>query len=516
MITVLDSGLLGGHANNALDRHHFALHVRGAAADQLRFYRHLPTASIGRYQISDRELRIDHCHDNGIAVVRRLSGGGAVYLDSGQLCWTLLLRLPAAWRSFDLAQLLAVFCGALAAALQRLGIAVRHKYPNDLEIDGRKIATLFAAGAAESLLLHGILLLDADIQTMLEVLRVPTEKLSADGLAAARERLTTVKQCIGAMPEPAEIQAAVIAGLSTLPELCFGRRQIGVAGAPPKASAEARTAAYQLDWRKEPEALEALWKMPGTTLRARAEFDAKGRRLARIEFGGDLHVSPADLFERLQRVLRGLPAARVEQRTIEFFAAGDADLLGFDAKAITCLLRVLLDKLSLRGSGFSAVQLNTLMPYSQQPESMRQILKRAGVMLVPYCAKPLWCKWRSRDGCPECGLCEVGEAYRLAREHGMRVTTITDYEHLTATLTNMKACGIAAYIGMCCSSFFIKRHRAFEQAGMPALLMDISGANCYALKQEEQAYAGRFQAQARLDTQVLRQIIRFVPDRRPT
>jgi lipoate-protein ligase A len=132
-------------------------------------------------------------------------------------------------------------------------------------------------------------------------------------------------------------------------------------------------------------------------------------------------------------------------------------------------------------------------------------------MLVPYCAKPDWCKWRHQDGCTECGLCEVGEAYRLARERGMRVTTIVRYEHLVETLDRMKRDGEPAYVGMCCSNFFLKRHRAFRDAGIPAVLMDISGANCYELQQEDQAYAGTFQAKATLNEDLLRRVMRFVP-----
>lgn len=518
MINVVNSGLLGGLANNALDRQHLALHARGIAEDQLRFYRNLPTASVGRHQIIDRELRLDYCRDNGIAVVRRCSGGGAIYVDPAQLGWSLLVRRTAAWRELDLERLLALFCGALADALERFGISAHYNYPNDLEIDGRKIASVFAADEAESLLLQGILLLDADIRTMLEALRVPTEKLSADGLAAARQRLITVSECVGKIPELGQIQAAIIDGLATLPELRFARRlQAGAVSAPPGGTlAEAAVAAYQLDWRKEAAAtLEAIWQTRGGTLRARAEFDRKDRRIAWIEFGGDLHMHPHDALDRLQHALGGLPAAPAYRRVMDFFRAQRVDLLGFGASDVAQLLHILLDKLSLRSAELSTSQINTLMPYSAPPAGMRQILANAEVMLVPYCAKPLWCKWRNRDGCPECGLCEVGEAYRLAREHGMQVTTITHYEHLVATLADMKARGVSAYIGMCCNSFFIKRHRAFEQAGMPAVLMDISGANCYELKQEEEAYAGQFQAQARLDTPVLQQIIKFVP-RRPS
>lgn len=512
-LRVIDSGLGGGRANNMLDSDELARHVRGVAADRLRFYRNLPTASIGRHQVIDRELRIDHCHANGITLVRRPTGGGAVYLDPGQLCYSLLVRRPAEWRGFTLERLLAQFCETLGDALRRLGVAARYKYPNDLEIDGRKIATAFAYGEAQSILLQAVLLLDVDIRSMLEALRVPTEKLSPDGLGAARQRLITLRECLGALPDMARLQAAIVEGLATLPGLRFATRI--EAAALPDAVRAARPDPYRLDWRDtERDAIEALCKGAAATLRARAEFDA-GERLVAIEFGGDVHVRPADLFERLQRGLQGVAATQLEQRASELLAACAVDPLGFDAGDIARLLHLLLEKLSLRGCGFSARQLNALMPYAPHGERLRQLLDDASVMLVPYCAKPPWCEWRTRDACPECGGCEVGDAYGMARERGMEVITITHYEHLVATLAEMKARGVQAYLGMCCSSFFIKRQRAFAEAGMGALLMDISGANCYELKQEEDAYAGRFEAQAQLDTALLQQVIRFVPRRAP-
>lgn len=515
MIKVLNSGLQSGVANNAMDRHYLDLHAQGRCPDQLRFYRSLPSASVGRHQIIDRELRVNYCRNNNIGLVRRVSGGGAIYLDPQQLGWSLILQRPAAWRELDFEQLLALFCRALVDGLKRLDIGACYKYPNDLEIDGRKIAAVFVACEGQSLLLQGALLLDADIRTMLEALRAPTEKLSPNGLAAARERLITVKEYLGKIPDLGKIQAAITNGLATRLGLQFGGRMNGSGAHTPPCSAlsQETTMAHWLDWHEDQTAaLESLWKTPGGTLRARAVFDDEGKRFEWMEIGGDIHLHPGDLFCKLQRALQGLPIAHMQRCILDFFHESSADTLGFGAQDVTRVLHILLDKRSLRSKvQLSSKQLNALMVYSPQAESARQILSQASVMLVPYCAKPAWCKWRMHDGCPECGLCEVGEAYRVARERGMQVTTIINYEHLVATLAEMKAREVPAYIGMCCSSFFIKRHRAFRQAGMPALLMDISGANCYELKQEGLAYAGQFQAQAQLDTEILHQVIKFVP-----
>ena len=59
--------------------------------------------------------------------------------------------------------------------------------------------------------------------------------------------------------------------------------------------------------------------------------------------------------------------------------------------------------------------------------------------------------------CVECGKCEVGDAYLMARERNMEVVTITNFEHLASTLADMKAAGVESYVGMCCGEFFLKR-----------------------------------------------------------
>ncbi|HET9112998.1 MAG TPA: DUF116 domain-containing protein, partial [Burkholderiales bacterium] len=428
MIQILDSGLQSGLANNAIDRYYLGLHARGGCSDRLRFYRNQPCVSIGRHQIIDREVRIDYCRDKNIGLVRRVSGGGAVYQDEQQLAWSLIVHRP---RVMNIEQMLELFASELAAGLKSLGMDAHCKYPNDLEIDGRKLATLFMASEQESILLHGILLLDADIGTMLEALRVPTEKLSRDGLSAARERLITVKECLGELPELNSIQLALTTGLAT----ALGRRfsqetdHLRINSVLCNPLVDERDVAYRLDWHEEEDfALEALWKTKGGTLRARAGIDRVENRFEWVEIGGDIHIAPADWTERLQDALKDTIVAEMQRHARNFFQANPADMLGFTPEDIMRLLQMLPEKLSLHHAGqLSSRQLNSLMIYSPDETGTTAILKEASVMLVPYCAKPVWCEWRLRDDCPECGLCEVGDAYRIGRERGMQITTVTHY-----------------------------------------------------------------------------------------
>ena len=519
LVDVVDTGLASGIHNAVIDRSCLELRAQGLGRDLLRFHRSRSVASIGRHQVLDREVRIEYCGRNGIGIVRRPTSGGALYLDPGQFGFSLLIRQPAASRGPVLQRLLERVGDGVAAGLRQFGIAATFKTPNDVEVGGGKIASVFATRSGDAWLLHGSVLLDVDVATMLKTLRVPTEKLSPDGLATARERLAAVHDLCSNRPATAAIRSALTSGIAAQ----FGlvpRRHAG-ATLPPMPStgqfATERVLAPSLAWdRHNDREIEALIRTAGGTIRARASFSTSGDCLNHVEFAADVQVEPSDFFSGLQIALRGSPVPQLGERISDCLQRRPPDALGFGAAELTQLLMQLADKHRFAmDSGLEPARASALMPCipAAGPDT-RALLAQASVMLVPYCAKPAWCKWRHRDGCTECGMCEVGTAYALARDRNMQVTTITDYEHLVATLGTLKANRVQAYLGMCCSNFFIKRYRAFAEAGVPALLMDISGSNCYELQQEAQAYSGTFSAEARIDEALLTHVMRFVP-RRP-
>lgn len=498
MALLIDSGLRRGGWNLALDREGLRRHARGEAPDLLRFHRSLPAASLGRYQEAAKELRLDYCRGKGIEVVRRPSGGGALYLDGGQQAFSLILPAPA---GMTLAEVLETFARAVAQGLRSFGIDARFKFPNDLEVDGRKLASVFAAAEGGSLLLHGTLLLEADVRTLLEALRVPTEKLSPDGLAAAKDRYAPLRELLGSLPSARELQAALALtlakafGLDLIPTFTL---PLDVPEDVPAIAPEIRPAG------------EALWKAPGGHLYCRLQIE--GDRCLRAAFSGDLQFRPGNWLDALAAQLAGPPLENLESAAAGYCARHPLDGVGFAAAdAREALKLALRQQAAGQIMGLTAGETAALMLFGDALP--RDTLEKSTVMLVPYCAKPSWCSFRHQDGCSECGKCEVGDAYRLGRERGMQVTTVTNYEQLESTLAQMKSDQVEGYVGMCCGQFFLKRHRAFQGAGIPAVLMDIRGANCYELKQEGDAYAGTFQAEAKLDAELLHKVVKFIPTR---
>lgn len=518
MLNVVMNGVLDGPSNLALDRRLLALAASGKLYDTLRFHRFRPTASVGRHQALARELRLDYCRDRGIGIVRRLSGGGALYLDQGSLGFSLATRSGAHWCNGPLAQSLLKLAWVVARALRRLGIVAHASLPNDVEVGNRKIGSVYAAHDAGILLVHGVLLLEADVRTMLEALKVPTEKLTAQGLATARTRLATIADLRGSPPAAGEVEAALTAGFERM--LGVRAKQCEIDELTAEASATERAAernfASSVGWEADDAAIESVTKTAaGATLRARAEFAPGASALRRVEFATDAHLEPAGFLCDAADMLRGMPVPLLEGALHHLMHRRAVQTCGLSALDLVAILQQLVAKEELRERhAFSTRQVNALMLHTPgtRPD-VAALLGKATEILVPYCAKPAWCDWRHRNGCAECGRCEVGEAYRFARERNMRVTTITNYEHLVATLGRMKGHAVPAFVGMCCGHFFVKRQQAFAEAGIPAVLMDVTGANCYELKQEEEAYAGTFSAEAKLDRELLERVIALVPDR---
>jgi len=226
------------------------------------------------------------------------------------------------------------------------------------------------------------------------------------------------------------------------------------------------TGAFAPPWPADANAAEAVWPCAGGVLQARTRVVGGLPKIESLQLAGDMMMDPPDLFERIAARLRGAGHSSWRARLAGMFSGEDIELVGCGPHDIARVIECALARGAQRDAfGLSMAEANRLVVHGAANLDAGEIVRRATVMLVPYCAKAVGCKWRRRAGCPECGLCEVGEAYRIARERGMRAVTITNYEHLVETLAELKRDGVAAYIGMCCSQFYVKRNRAFADAG---------------------------------------------------
>ena len=156
---IIDTGVREGRANIAFDPALIELRQQDEVPDTIRFMRFPPTALIGRHQDLSREVNLDYCADDGIGVVRRVTGGGAIYLDEGQLGWELVFHRGSLGIA-NLPDLAAAICNAAAIGLRELGVNAKFRPRNDIEVDGRKISGTGGFFDGDILIYQGTVLVD--------------------------------------------------------------------------------------------------------------------------------------------------------------------------------------------------------------------------------------------------------------------------------------------------------------------------------------------------------------------
>lgn len=305
---VVDTGVREGRFNIAVDQAMIELHQAGRIPDTFRFMRFPPTALIGRHQALSQEIDVPHCRAHGIGIVRRITGGGAIYLDEGQLGWGLVFRRSTLGGS-SLPEVARDICVAVAAGLRKLGVEARYRPRNDIEVGGRKISGTGGFFDGDTLIYQGTVLVDMDPAAMVAALRVPRAKLEKRQLDSAAQRVVTLRELLGPRtPALPAIQQALLEAFA---------ERFGVEWTPEALGAEEEA----LAWRHHREEI-------GTDDFV-AEIDDPAHD---GDFAAGTHTGPGGSITTYLR-LEGPARARVGQALItgDFFIAPPRTVLDLEA-----------------------------------------------------------------------------------------------------------------------------------------------------------------------------------------
>ncbi len=143
---------------------------------------------IGRHQNTLAEINAPYIKEQGIRVVRRLSGGGAVYHDMGNLNFTFIQDSET-----GIALDLGLFCRPVAAAIRALGADAQVNGRNDITLEGKKFSGNAQYVKEGRVMHHGTLLFDSNMQAASNALRPDPEKIKAKGVASVRSHITNLK-----------------------------------------------------------------------------------------------------------------------------------------------------------------------------------------------------------------------------------------------------------------------------------------------------------------------------------
>ena len=145
------------------------------------------TIVVGKYQNTAEEINQAFVDAHGIRVVRRLSGGGAVYHDTGNLNFTFIVDQDTApGLNFK------IFVRPVVEALARFGVHAEFTGRNDLTIGGMKFSGNSQYAKHGRLLHHGCIMLDSNLTDVADALRVKQAKFDSKAVKSVRSRVTTI------------------------------------------------------------------------------------------------------------------------------------------------------------------------------------------------------------------------------------------------------------------------------------------------------------------------------------
>lgn len=155
----------------------------------LLFYINEPSIIIGKNQNTIEEINVNYVEEKGIHVVRRLSGGGAVYHDMGNLNFSFITRDDGdSFRNFR------KFTEPVIAALHELGVKAELQGRNDILVDGKKISGNAQFSTRGRMFSHGTLMFDVQLEDVVEALNVKMEKIQSKGIKSIRSRVTNIRE----------------------------------------------------------------------------------------------------------------------------------------------------------------------------------------------------------------------------------------------------------------------------------------------------------------------------------
>jgi len=180
--------------------------VRAGGPPTIRFYRWTPSAvSIGYFQALDREVDRMVCAAEGVDVVRRRTGGGAVYHDK-ELTYSIIGKEELFPKGIT--ESYHEICGRVVAGLSKLGLSGEFHPINDVLVGNKKISGNAQTRRGGVLLQHGTILYDLDVDKMFSLLKVDDIKIKDKIIKNVKERVVSVHQ-ISCASEEALYEAMV-------------------------------------------------------------------------------------------------------------------------------------------------------------------------------------------------------------------------------------------------------------------------------------------------------------------
>ncbi len=180
--------------NMAVDEAILTLNDAKERLNVLRLYIFKPSAiTIGYFQKIYETVNVEYANKNGIPIVRRITGGGAVFHDeNGEVTYSVIAKINDI--ASDVQESYRKICSGILYALNYFGLEGRFEPVNDVTINGKKVSGSAQLRRGGTLLQHGTLMYNTDLSKIEQLLRVPKDKLASHGAKTIYDRVTTLSR----------------------------------------------------------------------------------------------------------------------------------------------------------------------------------------------------------------------------------------------------------------------------------------------------------------------------------
>ncbi|WP_203293628.1 lipoate--protein ligase [Luteirhabdus pelagi] len=206
MVFIENEGINDPHLNLALEE--YIVRNFNGGQDYLLFYINEPSIIIGRNQNTLEEINHEYVEEKGIHVVRRVSGGGAVYHDFGNLNFSFIT-------DHDIKSLnnFKKVTAPVVKVLHDMGVQAEMKGRNDVVVDGRKISGNAQFSTGKRMLSHGTLLLDSELGEVANALNVKMSKIQSKGHKSVRSRVANISEFLDEKMDILSFRSKILKGL---------------------------------------------------------------------------------------------------------------------------------------------------------------------------------------------------------------------------------------------------------------------------------------------------------------
>ncbi len=311
---LLDPGPMPAWKQMALDKVVIEARALDQVPNTLRFMEFSPhTALVGYHQAVDLEIDRDQAQRLDVDINRRITGGGAIYMDERQLGWELCVKFDEDKRIRP-EELYPKLAEVVIESLRSWGIKAQFRPVNDVEIEGRKISGTGGSDYHGAVIYQGTLLLDFNVEIMLRVLKLPIEKLTDKVVNSFQQRLITMREILGYIPAMDDVKGSVGEALTRV----FGVKLTasGLTSSEEQAW-DAISPSYRdpqwIDLRKVPQsnqnypAHSLTYKAKGGLLRILLQTDIDQKHIKKIFITGDFFVYPERAVLDLEAALKDAP-----------------------------------------------------------------------------------------------------------------------------------------------------------------------------------------------------------------